>query len=349
MKKIIKYSALVLLMATTVVFSGCKEKETGIDENNNTKQALNKKMNNDDVVDDKIQDDAVMISVGGIDVTYSEAMVYVMLYKSEYENLMSNDIWAFRVEKGKTFEHAAKECVINQIVRSKVIEYGAQKIGVQIEPDEKIEIEDKAIECYEKVFKKLEGKYGITQAVVKDVMYDNYLAEKVYEVATNEVDVVVKDSDSRVPVVKQIEVLFKGYDKDGHKIERSKQTAHELIVEASNKLKLEDTSFSEVALEYSDAKDIEVIVKSDVKNKSYRKAATALNEEETSDILEMSNGYCILYCVKENDEEHQRENIEQIITKRQDDIFAKAYDEWLNKNDIYIVSDLWNMVNIADC
>jgi len=39
----------------------------------------------------------------------------------------------------------------------------------------------------------------------------------------------------------------------------------------------------------------------------------------------------------------------KIITKRQDDIFAKAYDEWLNKNDIYIVSDLWNMVNIADC
>ena len=61
------------------------------------------------------------------------------------------------------------------------------------------------------MFKDIEGKYGITQAIVKDVMYDNYLADKVYEVATNNVDVIVKESESRVPVVKQIEVLFKGY------------------------------------------------------------------------------------------------------------------------------------------
>jgi foldase protein PrsA len=271
-----------------------------------------------------------------------------MLYKSEYDGLMSNDVWSFQVEKGKTFAYASKECVINQIVKSKVIEYGAKRIGVQIEPDEKIEIEDKAIECYEKVFKDMEGKYGITQAVVKDVMYDNYLADKVYEVATNNVDVIVKESESRVPVVKQIEVLFKGYDKDGNKIDRSKQGAHELIVEVSNKLSEEDVNFSEVALEFSDSADIDVVVNSEISDKAYRKAAVKLNEEEISDIIETSKGYYILYCAEDNDEDEQRKNIENIIIKRQDDIFAKVYYEWLEKNDIYIVSELWNMIHIQE-
>ena len=347
MNRRIKYGMLALCLTATVVLTGCLSKRTTIDENNNTKQALNRKMDKEDVIDGIIQDNATVISVGNIDVSYSEAMVYVMLYKSEYEGLMSNDIWKFNVEEGKTFEHASKECIINQIVKSKVIEYGAKKIGVQIEPDEKIEIEDRAIECYEKVFKDIEGKYGITQAIVKDVMYDNYLADKVYEVATNNVDVVVNDSESRVPVVKQIEVLFAGYDKAGNKVERSKQQAHEMIVEASNKLF--GNNFSEVAVEYSDSEEVEVIVTSDVGDKSYRKAAGKLNKGETSDIIEGSDGYYLLYCVEENDEESQKDNIEQIITKRQDAIFAKVYHEWLNNNDIYIVTELWNMINIANC
>ena len=348
MKKYVVYSMLVLCLASAVMLTGCKRKNASVDEDNNTKQALNRKMNDEDVKDGVIQDDAVMLTVGDIDVTYSEAMVYLMIYKSEYDGLMSNDVWSFQVEKGKTFAYASKECVINQIVKSKVIEYGAKRIGVQIEPDEKIEIEDKAIECYEKVFKDMEGKYGITQAVVKDVMYDNYLADKVYEVATNNVDVIVKESESRVPVVKQIEVLFKGYDKDGNKIDRSKQGAHELIVEASNKLSEEDVNFSEVALEFSDSADIDVVVNSEISDKAYRKAAVKLNEEETSDIIETSKGYYILYCAEDNDEDEQRKNIENIIIKRQDDIFAKVYYEWLEKNDIYIVSELWNMIHIQE-
>ena len=344
MKKTLGIKILVIAVLVAVVSTGCAFRKTKIDENTNTKQVLNRGMQRSDVKDGKVKDDAILMSVGDIDVTYSEVMAYIMLYKSDYEGLLSNDIWAYEVEKGKTFEQAAKECVINQIVRSKVIEYGAKKIGVVIEPDEKIEIEDNAIECYNKVFKKLNGKYGITQAVVKDIMYDNYLANKVYEVATNDVDVVVKESESRVPVVKQIEVLYKGYDKDGKEITRSKSRAHELIVEASNKIIEGSSTFTEVALEYSDSSSVELKVKSDTADTAVQKAALSLNKDDISEIVETDKGYYLLYCVEENDEDSQKDNIEAIIQKRQDDIFAKKYDSWLNNNNIYVVSELWNMI-----
>ena len=103
MKKRVVYGMLVLCLVSSIIFTGCKTKKQEVDENNNTKQALNKKMKNDDVKDGVIKDDAIMLTVGDIDVTYSEAMVYLMLYKSEYDGLMSKDVWSFEVEKGKSF------------------------------------------------------------------------------------------------------------------------------------------------------------------------------------------------------------------------------------------------------
>lgn len=348
MKKTIGYAVVVLCIVATTLFSGCVAKKSKIDENTNTKQALHRKMDRDDIKDGVIKDSAILMSIGDIDVTYSEAMVYVMLYKSDYAGLLSKDVWSYEVEEDRTFDMAVKECIINQIVKSKIIEYGATKIGVVVEPDEKIEIEDKAIECYKEVFEKLEGKYGITQAVVKDVLYDNYLADKVYEVATNDVDIVVKDSESKVPIVKQLAVLYKGYDAEGHKIDRSKQRAHEIIVEAQNKILQEEMTFTETALEYSDLSDIELKLTVDASSTTIKRAAAKLNKDELSDIIETREGYYLLVCVDENDEDEEKDNIERIIQLRQDEIFAKKYDEWLNSNEIYIVSDLWNMISMSD-
>lgn len=334
-------------MIVCILLSGCISKKNKVDENTNTKQAYNQRMQKDDIKDGNIVNDAVLLSVGDIDVKYSEAMAYILLYKGQYEGLLSNSIWSFDIEKDRSFQDASKECIINQIVTSKIIEYGAEDLGVQIEPDEKIEIEDKAINCYNEVFAHLDGKYGVTQSVVKDVLMDSYLAEKVYEVATNDVDIAVKDSEARVPVVKQIEVLFNGTDEEGNKILRTKDEALSRIKEIQGKLKDDNANFIDIAKEYSDSTKIEQKVTCHTNDKAYRKAAANLKEEELSDIVETSEGYYLLYCVSENDKDSMKTNIEEIIKTRQDDIFAERYDSWLAKHDIRVVSDLWNRVDIS--
>ena len=348
MKKTIGYSLVVLSIVAVTFLTGCMSKKGEFDENTNMKQAYTKKMDKDDIKNGKIKEDALMLSVGDIDVTYREAMAYALLYKKDYEGLLSDKIWDFEVETNKTFDIAMKECIINQIVKSKIIEYGAKKVGVVIEPDEKIEIEDKAMECYRQLFGDKEGMYGVTQAVIKNVLYDDYLANKVYEVATNDVDVVVKDSESKVPIVKQIEVLYKGYDANGKKITRSKALAKEILSEVKNKIKYENYNFTEMALEYSDSKEIELKMTADVTSNTLRKVAIKLEKDELSEIIETDKGYYLYYCVEENDEELEKNNIEDIIIKRQDEIFANVYEKWLTNNNIYIVSELWNKINLAD-
>ena len=347
MKNICKYSVIALCILASVMTTGCIGKKKTIDESSNTKQAYNKRMSRYDIKDGEIVNDATLLTIGDKNVSLSETMVYIMLYKSNYDGLLSEDIWDYNVENNRSFEQAAKECIINQIVASKIIEFGAEKLGVTVEPDEKIEIEDKAIECYNQIFKDLDGKYGITQSVVKKVLYDNYLAEKVYEVATNDVEVDVKESESKVPTVKQIEVLFEDENRTSKSIKKIKEEAYEKIEEAKGKISFDCSNFTAVAEEMSDSNQTEVEVTCHTNEKAYREAALSLKKGEISDIVETSQGYYILYCVVENDEDAMRENEENIIKSRQDEIFAAKYDEWIREYDVYIVSDLWNRIKIS--
>lgn len=349
MKKICKYGVIALCVITSVMTTGCISKKKKVDESSNTKQALNRKMNKKDIKDGKITDNAILLSIGDKDVSFSEAMVYVMLYKSNYDDLLSDDIWSYKVEKNRSFEQVSKECIINQIVTSKIIEYGAETLGVTVEPDEKIEIEDKAIECYEDIFEDLDGKYGITKSVVKDVLYDNFLAEKVYEVATNDVKVSVKKSESKVPTVKQIYISYNSVltrDKDATK-EDKKKVAYDKICSIKEKIDEDGDNFTSIAGEYSETDELDVEVTCETKDKSYRKAALSLKEDELSEVIECSDGYYVLYCVNENDEDLMKENEEKIIKLRQDDIFSAKYDKWLKDYDVYIVSELWNKMEIG--
>lgn len=347
MRKICKYGALALCILVSVVTTGCDSKKNKVNKTSHTKQALNKRMKKSDIKDGEITDSAILLSVGKKNVNFSETMVYVMLYKSNYDDLLSDEIWSYNVEKNRSFEQVSKECIINQIVTSKIIEYGAEKLGVIVEPDEKIEIEDKAIECYDDIFDELNGKYGITQSIVKDVLYDNFLAEKVYEVATNEVNVDVKESEAKVPTVKQIWVSYDNSVSGKKADSNKKKAAYEKISLIKDKLDYDGNNFTIIAEEYSDTDELDVQVTCDIKDKSYRKAAQSLKKDEISEIIECSDGYYILYCVEENDKDLMEENEENIIKSRQDDIFAAKYDKWLKKCDIYIVSDLWNRMQIG--
>ena len=183
-------------------------------------------------------------------------------------------------------------------------------------------------------------------------MYDNYLAEKVYEVATNDVKVEVKKSESKVPTVKQIEVLYDTSENDSKKDTSdkkiSKDEAYKKISDAKDRLDSDGDNFTAIAEEVSDSDTIDLEVTCNTNEKAYRKAALSLKEGETSEIIETSKGYYILYCVVENNEDAEKENEENIIKSRQDDMFAAKYEEWLREYDIYVVSELWNRINIGE-
>ena len=70
-----KRVVIVLFIICCIITTGCISKEKGIDESSNTKQAINKKMKRSDIKDGKIINEAVMLTVGEKNVSFSEVIV----------------------------------------------------------------------------------------------------------------------------------------------------------------------------------------------------------------------------------------------------------------------------------
>jgi parvulin-like peptidyl-prolyl isomerase len=99
-----------------------------------------------------------------------------------------------------------------------------------------------------------------------------------------------------------------------------------------------------LAKDNTDATTQELVVgKSSTKlEKAALDAALALKKGEVSSVVEGTQGYYIIYCVNDKEEDATQARKEVIIAKRQNRLFQKKYNIWLNKCDVNISEDFWD-------
>lgn len=337
--------AAVLIGALTFSMLGCSKDEEPTEENN--KEAVEKEQEKDDVVDGKIVNKAVMLTIGEQDVTYSEVMVYVNMIKDKYEPLFSEYIWDFEVDKDKSFEDMAKEEIINQIIRLKVMREIAEDRGVKLTEDEKLEIEDSAAEYLTKITEEQQKKYGINIDIVTIVYEDNFLAQKLFDVITSDVDTKVSDEEARTVTFRQFAALYEGRDKEGNVIKKtdaSVDAAKDKVTKAYGQIVKNKNDFQTYASNYSDKESVVVSFSKGELSQQIEDALFNLKEGETSAALDMGDGYYFFECVDADDEKAKAERIDEIVKERQNEMFSKEYDKWLQDTKVYIVTNLWNMI-----
>lgn len=353
--KVIRHIVPLLCAAVIIFAAGCSagndedEVPTAASDAANAAQTIEQK--DDDVTDDGIKTDAVIMVVGDADITYSEVVVYILMLKQQYEPVFTSDIWNFMVSDDENFEDMAKEEIINQIARLKIMGFEAESLGASLNADEKLDIEDDAVEFLQQITMEDQEKYGITRSVVENIYTDNYLAQKVFDVVTADVDTSVSDEEAAAVNLKQIKIVFNGTDKDGKLLtgtDEEKQKALERIDTIYEEVVTQGKDFSYYAEKYSDAADEELtLIRGDMEQ-AVEDAAFSLTDNQYSGVVEGENAYYILYCVKSNDTSNLAQNKEKIISRRQDDVFNELYSEWIVKYDTFIVTGLWNMISFKD-
>ncbi len=264
--------------------------------------------------------DSVVVAVGKTTVTYNEYKVYDHFMKSQYEDILTQDVWTYKAGSAqKSIGQEAVEDVIRLIIQVKVITKEAQAQGVALAADEKEAADHNASLYCESLSDEVKSAQGISQAVMARVFEENKLAEKMYSIVTGKVDVNVTKEQARAARVQLIWLPFSGQNK-----EEVRKKAADLAARA----KTLTGSFYRFAKENTQADEVEYLVGQMDERTNLASAVLGMKQYGTSDVIEEADGFYIAYCVEPVNDGLGEAYRNQVIEERQTKAFQDAYAGW---------------------
>lgn len=293
-------------------------------------------------------DGTVVMAVGDETVFLTEAKTYAYFLKRQYDSNIGNAIWKYQIGDGLTFESYAKEQIQEMLTQIKIMKQEARRAEIFLSDDEEQEASEYAGEYMEGVSEDEKKEWGVSVKSVAEVFRENMLAQKFFEVSTNDVSTDIKDEEVRQITVQYLMIMTEGSDKNDIKVKMdkdekkaAKKKAKKLWKDAK---KTED--FRTLAENNSDAKDIELTFSKADGPEEFAEAAFALSSGQLSDVIEGKSGYYIIYCVNDDDEDATQQKKEELIAQRQQKEFQKKYKKWSSGYAVVISKNLWKQIKL---
>lgn len=259
--------------------------------------------------------------------TKAEAMVFLTTQKNMYEASYGSEIWAVPLE-GKTFEDYILQSLQDFLAKMKCMVLMAEDYQITVTEEENQKITHAAEEYMNRLNQEDITYMNLTQDDARKAFYDYYLANKVSDTLTEEVNVEISDNEARVIHIDQI--LFKTYSLDGsgNRIEMD---------EADKALKLEQAQqtlekiqagedFMTLAESKNEGNSISYTIKRGETPAAFEEAVFKLVDDEVSGIIETEYGYHIVRCTEDYDVEATEENKKELSDQQKTEAFAQLYD-----------------------
>lgn len=330
-KKISKGIAMVL--AISLCLSGCGK---------NKKDA---KLETGD-----ISENSVVMMVGNEAVRFSEIRDYCYFLKCQYEGGFGDKLWDYPLGESETIGDQAKQEIVNMITQLKVICATARNQDIKLTADEIDEALQHAEELMSNASEEDRKEYSLNVQEISEIYQENALANKMFYIATNDADTNVSDEEARQVSLQYLEVMTSGTDRNGIEISMDEDTRSKAL-ERAKQLKREAEAaedFLEFAEKNTDAPQTELIIgkETDKLEEKVVEAAFSMTAGQISDVIEGTDGYYIVYCVDEEDEDATYQRKEEIIEERQTAMFMKKYADWMKDKKVDINQSFWNEFSI---
>lgn len=324
-----KIVAIALL--TALALTGCGEKtEEGV--------SIEKA---ESVSHGKLTTDSVVISVGNTVVKYNEYQAYTYILQEGYTKLLDEKIWNYAISPEHTIGKDAIEDTIRLIIQMKVMSKSAKEQGVELSVNEKEEITFKAEQYVQGLSEEVRSKYGISAQLVNDMMCDNELARKLYDVVTGKVDTNVTTEDASVVSTQVICFMTRGTDKNGTTHKADDQTKAALLEQAKQlREKLDAGNFYSMAEASTSLSDVKINYGHEDSPKEVVNAVFAMQPGQISEVISATDGFYIVNCLSINDEEAVKQHREELIAERQTTAFGTAYKKWSDQYDVRVSESL---------
>ena len=270
-----------------------------------------------------------LFKIGKSVCTLPEAMIYVMDYQRQYEGVYGVEMWEHDFG-GITFENYVKDTIVDQLASMKAITLLAGDYEVSLSSDEEEKVSQAAEDYYGALTEEQIEYMDLELKDVESLYRDHALSGKVYEEITKDVNTEVSDDEARIITVQQIRL-------------DSAETAQSVKEQLD-----EGRDFAAVASSYSLDSQVTYTFARGEHDAAYEEAAFALENDQVSDVIETEDGYYILKCVNNFDQEATEDNKVTMVEKRRDELFESVYEKLVADTPSQFNSRLWEKVHFAD-
>lgn len=300
-------------------------------------------------------DESTVFTVGNERVELAEWYLYALPKEKETEGIYGSLIWSYPVDNGETMADRIKEETAEEIIYVKTVCGQAEALGVSLSSDEEAELRQEAAGYMDSLDPEDAEKYGITEQTVLKVYEDNFLAMKVYEKLTLNIDTDIPEEQVRHMVLQYITILKYSENEDGEKAYYPEEELETIKADAESFLKevKADPAVSMLS-ESGSSEYIPVEITADYTELCERLPeqmpgiAFSLVQDEINGIYETTDAYFILDCVKQTDEESTNKARIAAIEERQKELFGNEYSEWSYNTAVAYNYDLWDTISMGE-
>lgn len=307
-------------------------------------KSSDKKAEDTKVIEEK-QKETILMAVGEEEVSMEEAKVYAYFLKHQYEKSIGDVIWSYKLD-GKDFETYAKKEMQSLLTQIKITKQEAKKQGIELIEDEIEEARSYALDYLAGAEEADKEAYGLTESILTQIYGENILANKVFEISTNDVDTNISDDEVKQITIQYLMVMTKGTDLNGVLVDMNQEEKKQAKIKAKKLLKeaKEVTDFAEFARVNTDVKEVEQTFSKIDAPKGLEEISFQLKSGEFSSLAEAEDGYYIIYCVNDDNEDATAQRKEELIRERQMASFEEKFTQWSTNYGIVVSTTLWDKI-----
>ncbi len=285
----------------------------------------------------------VVATYGDEKVYLDEAKFFAKFSQYSYEASfgVSQEFWSYKFSGDITWEENIKRDVMKKILQTKILCDQAKKDNISLTDDEKELVTKQVTSFLEN--EQMVSVTGATEQLLEKIYTENAIANKVYASLIADVDTNVNEEDFKRM---KIDYLHVTEDDDSETDEGAEVEKMKTALE-------EGKSVTDISSEYEEASyTVEKstgVTFGETDEGAYVEEAWQMSTDEVKVIQVEGDGWYIVKCVSDNDEEARDAAIQEEIQSRQDKMFNEKYEEIKNNGKEFTVDEkVWATVTFEE-
>ncbi len=268
-----------------------------------------------------------VFSINGKSCTLAQAKIFLTNYQNLYGTVYGVNLWEHDFGEN-SLEQYVKDLSLSQMAQIMSMDFLAEEQEIALTDEEARKIQEAAKAYYDTLSEAELSYMGISEGDVEEVYRQYGLANKLYRHLTSGISDEVSDDEARVMEVQRIFVT-------------TKEAADEVMGRLES-----GSDFMTVAGTYNEGGQVEMSLGRGQLPKAVEDAVFALQPEELTDCIQAEDGYYVIKCIDNYNQELTDANKQVILEKRRKEAFEDVYEEYIARIPSVFNEELWESVKL---